>query len=945
MKAYGGRIRGLLATIIPACAFISAAVDVPLYTVHEVTFKGPEMKFTDRPIETVDFYTEWQHKSGSPKYKIHGFWDGNGNGGKDGNVWRVRFCPTKTGGWEMVKVSSGKSELNGQNQGLTINCTPSDKKGFWEGNGRWYQRSNGEFTYTTGNCIYCLPALDSYLSDISKMTGYYDRVRFNVAFHPACERYGKFPFLNASGQQSNRGSDACRINIDYFANRIDKMVELAEERDFILDMYVEGQNHAVIEHPLYMRYIAARYGSYPHVWMQLNMEWNEYMSPGQVKDLGNKMRDFMAYPTPWSTITGGGLWPDGINGPWTHANIQAKTRSFTGSADAINKSVGLIGGKPANYDETGPDHFEGPPGSKYASEGEATRIALGSFFGGGYSCSGYKTASKEGQYFHGNFDPNKHKCSDNLGYMTQMINQYVHFGHMKPDNGVLSNASGALAMSWAGKQYVAGSDKGIGGARISLGSGQYRVVTFDIMARKMTEGPSNASGTFSFDFPNSASSMVVFTNSDVKYPMAGGEQDPPADDTPPSAPSNLSATAVGKTQIDLTWGAASDGESGIAAYKVYRNGDEIASEDKTSYSDQGLAEGTPYTYRVSAVNGEGMEGGKSNEASASTGSDEEPPRLVSVVAPSETSVKAAFNEPVTRASAEATANYQISGGITVHAASLESDEKSVILTTSAQAAGTTYTLTVSNISDKASTANAGGGQMEFSFSGELRIANLAVASGKAYEIVQNVAEGDKRYIDRQYQLESVDDLAGTHYIRTANDDVDAEDESFLSFDVSRPVTVYVAYRHGSDLPPWLSSWAKAGDQVCGDGCSEIYRKDFDAGTVTLGGNRPGGAGNMYVVFVDHRKTAALSPPDVGYSTRGLNRIDVRVSSSSVTLGGLRPVRQYALEVIDARGNVSTRRGVTGPRGTLSFTHDRPSGIYVLKVRSGSHQWSGITVLP
>ncbi len=426
----------------------------------------------------------------------------------------------------------------------------------------------------------------------------------------------------------------------------------------------------------------------------------------------------------------------------------------------------------------------------------------------------------------------------------------------------------------------------------------------------------------------------------------GNEQPPPEDDTPPSAPSNLNASAVGKSQIDLSWDAASDGESGVDSYKIYSNGEEIGTSTNTSYSDEGLNEGTGYTYRVSAVNGKGMEGEKSGEASATTGSDQDPPRLASVAAQSETSVKVVFNEPVTQASAEETSHYQISGGITVSGASLESDRTSVILTTSALTLGTTYTLTVSNISDKASTPNTGGDQKDFSFSGELEITNLTVASGKTYEIVENIAEGDMRYIDRTFGLESVDDLAGMHYIRTANDDKGETGDNFLSFDVSRPVTVYVAYRHGTDLPSWLSTWTKTGDEVCGDGCSDVYTNDFDAGTVTLGGNMPGGAGNMYVVFVAPQgaATASFAAPDL--STDAVPRVRVLSGGALLRVSGLYPQTEYILTLTDVRGRVSSAKRTAGARGAVALsTVHHSGGVYVIDVRSRHHRCSAIAVVP
>jgi 1,4-alpha-glucan branching enzyme len=70
---------------------------------------------------------------------------------------------------------------------------------------------------------------------------------------------------------------------------------------------------------------------------------------------------------------------------------------------------------------------------------------------------------------------------------------------------------------------------------------------------------------------------------------------PPA----PSAPTNLTAAAVGTSQINLTWSPS----SGAVFYALKRGGTPICTTTSTSFSDTGLAIGTAYCYTVASVIG------------------------------------------------------------------------------------------------------------------------------------------------------------------------------------------------------------------------------------------------------------------------------------------------------------------------------------------------------
>src|SRR4029077_12207922 len=79
------------------------------------------------------------------------------------------------------------------------------------------------------------------------------------------------------------------------------------------------------------------------------------------------------------------------------------------------------------------------------------------------------------------------------------------------------------------------------------------------------------------------------------------------DGQPPSAPGNLVATALGVSQVHLSWTASTD-NIGVTGYLVERHPGsqsfvQVGTSTLTSYDDAGLAAGSSYSYRVRATDG------------------------------------------------------------------------------------------------------------------------------------------------------------------------------------------------------------------------------------------------------------------------------------------------------------------------------------------------------
>ena len=165
---------------------------------------------------------------------------------------------------------------------------------------------------------------------------------------------------------------------------------------------------------------------------------------------------------------------------------------------------------------------------------------------------------------------------------------------MTPQNSLSSTAH---VLASAGKEYLV--YQGASGAfTVNLVAGTYSFEWFNPATGAVagTGSVTAAAGNKSFTPP--------FTGPAVLYLKSGGATI--VDKTVPSVPTNLNGTAT-SSSVNLTWSASTDnaGGSGVAGYKVYRNGVLAATVTGTSASITGLAANTSYNFTVASFDNAG----------------------------------------------------------------------------------------------------------------------------------------------------------------------------------------------------------------------------------------------------------------------------------------------------------------------------------------------------
>jgi len=521
------------------------AIRGAVFSVIEIPLAGPRCGPADAPARDITLRARFRHESGEPAVTVHGFWDGDGKGGSRGNVFKVRFCPTRAGRWTLEKVESSAGKLAGRREGAVVLADPSDYPGFWmpdpaSPGRRWYRRSDGSHPYIVGNTHYTfLSRMDddgrrsaTIADDVRANATCFNKLRFSI--NPC--RYPDptvQPYFDDAGRGTGDGDFSHRPNPAWFHDRVDAAVAACRRADTIADLILCGPDTREARSVLrarasggdaapLLRYVAARYGAYPNVWFCLANEWDikdPKYTADEMKRFGTVLRAHLPYPTPVSAHAKGRPWPEELNGPpaWNdHAIIQKKIRRLGPAADIVARSHDLAGRLPVIDDELG---YEGQ-GDRFTRD-DILEGHLGAFLGGGYGTTGHKPANKKGHYFWGGFRPDEHTAGPNLAWLRKAIDRHVPFWTMAPvapGESVLRGVpASARAMAAAdGAACVLGTCEKGRDLAAELPAGAWRVVRLDAVAMKEKVLAERAEGRFAFDAPASRAVLFSFRRVEAK---------------------------------------------------------------------------------------------------------------------------------------------------------------------------------------------------------------------------------------------------------------------------------------------------------------------------------------------------------------------------------------------------------------------------------------------
>jgi hypothetical protein len=137
----------------------------------------------------------------------------------------------------------------------------------------------------------------------------------------------------------------------------------------------------------------------------------------------------------------------------------------------------------------------------------------------------------------------------------------------------------------------------------------------------------------------------------------------------------------------------------------------------------------------------------------------------------------------------------------------------------------------------------------------------------------NIRSGGRQYGDRAYAFTSIPtSLAGSEWIRAANDSKRYTGTTVATFNVNADSNVYVAFNDLIAPPSWLSGWTDTGMNITNNEripkTFSLFKKSFTAGSTVFLGNNGSTREGMYTTIVKAETSTSPTPPPptglVGY---------------------------------------------------------------------------------
>lgn len=293
--------------ISPAICF--ALVEVGKHKTYELAVTAATSP--QNPFDTYLLKLEITDPNGR-RFIIDGFFDGDGDGSQEGNIWKARIAPYTKGIWSWRTIrgdayDSGLEGLRGQ-----FVCVESGDAGGVIADRHYFRFQDGGYTYLQGNFLdltNSLPSTHTFMSEKITDTQRGDIMARHLQFHTANKVNVYFANKGDYGGQSvtpwvgsASSNDKMRMDLARW-KKYDGYIRNFKDNGMLAEMwfFADDSGFGSLTQKIrnrFFRYAMARTSAFSNTLYVIALEWGEGWSKSSVMASGN----FIQAHNPWRRL-------------------------------------------------------------------------------------------------------------------------------------------------------------------------------------------------------------------------------------------------------------------------------------------------------------------------------------------------------------------------------------------------------------------------------------------------------------------------------------------------------------------------------------------------------------------------------------------------------------------------------------------------------------------
>jgi len=247
-------------------------------------------------------------------FTVEGFYDGDGSGGQEGRIWKVRLCPSMIGEWSWRTVPGDAADEGLQGLKGTFTCVESGDRGGVVADRKHFRFQSGDAMYLVGNFldIFDSPRTNTthiFMSDritdadrerlMKRQRDFHTVNKANIYFANRGDYRGHSvtPWVGTSGKEDLTQMDLARWK------RFDGYIGAFKDNGILAELwfFADDSNFgrlADADQDRLLRYAMARTSAFSHTLYVIALEWAEGFKKNRVSAMGGCLQAH----NPWGRL-------------------------------------------------------------------------------------------------------------------------------------------------------------------------------------------------------------------------------------------------------------------------------------------------------------------------------------------------------------------------------------------------------------------------------------------------------------------------------------------------------------------------------------------------------------------------------------------------------------------------------------------------------------------